>query len=352
MSFRLDGHYVWDFWIARDGTEFHLFCLSAPRTDDHADLRHPHARIWHASSRDLVNWISHGVVLQASEQACWDDGVTWTGSVVKRPDGKWMMFYTGCSKAEDRKVQRIGAALSDDLHTWTKIQGPLLELDTLHYESYDPQRWHDQAFRDPWVYENPNGTGWRMLFTAREPNGPAKGAGVIGQASSPDLMTWTVQPPLFRIGYYGEMEVPQLFHLGDWWYCLFSNSFRHREPEYLSSGRCGMVTGTHYVRSHSPDGPFELVEEEFFAGDSIGHFYGGRVVEGPDGTLLFMAFLNHTADGAFVGEISAPMTIWSTSEGYLRIDGSKYGFVNKAPPPAARGNQPAMTSGALSRISP
>lgn len=330
MAFQLHGHYVWDFWLVRDGEDYHLFCLTAPRTQDHADLRHPHARIAHATSRDLQNWTFHGIVLSASEEAGWDDRVTWTGSVVKRPDGKWMMFYTGCSKAEDGKVQRIGAAVSDDLYTWEKLSGALLELDPRHYEALDHSRWHDQAFRDPWVYPDPDGQGWRMLFTARESTGPHRGAGVIGQASSSDLMSWTVEAPLFRIGYYGEMEVPQLFQLDGWWYCLFSNSCRHRDHDYMASGKCGMATGTHYIRSRAPSGPFELVEEEFFAGDSIGHFYGGRVVETPDGGLAFLAFLNHAEDGSFVGEITSPMPIWTTPEGYLRIDGQKYGFLHSS----------------------
>lgn len=329
MSFQLNGHYVWDFWLVHGGGDYHLFCLTAPRTHEHPDLRHPHARIAHATSGDLQNWTFHGVVLAASDDAGWDDGVTWTGSVVKRPDGKWMMFYTGCSKAEDCKVQRIGAAVSDDLYSWEKISGPLLELDPRYYEKLDASRWHDQAFRDPWVYKDPEGPGWRMLFTAREPNGPKRGAGVIGQAYSPDLIHWTAGAPLFSIGYYGEMEVPQLFQLDGWWYCLFSNSCRHRDPDYMASGKCGMATGTHYIRSRSPNGPFELVEEEFFAGDSIGHFYGGRVVETPDGGLAFMAFLNHAEDGSFVGQITSPMAIWTTPEGYLRIDGRRYGFIHQ-----------------------
>jgi beta-fructofuranosidase len=326
MGFELQGNYVWDFWIARDGQDYHLYCLTAPKTDEHPDLRHPHARIGHATSKDLKNWTYHGVAIGPSAQPAWDDGVTWTGSAVLRPDGKWMMFYTGCQTSENCKIQRIGAAVSTDLHTWEKLEKPLLELDAAHYESYDPARWHDQAFRDPWVYPAPDGNGWRMLFTARDPHGPAKGAGVIGQASSPDLLNWTVGEPICTIGYYGEMEVPQLFDLDGWWYCLFSNSSRHREPSYLAHGKAGMATGTHYIRSRSPSGPFELVEEEFFAGDDTGHFYGGRVVEMEDGALGFMAFLNHDAAGGFVGAISDPMAIWTTPEGYLRIDARKYGL--------------------------
>jgi beta-fructofuranosidase len=327
MGFELSGNYVWDYWIARDGKTYHLYCLTAPRTPEHPDLRHLSARIGHASSENLIDWTYHGIVIGPSEEPAWDDGVTWTGSVVKRPDGRWMMFHTGGQKSENCKLQRIGAALSGDLRTWQKLAAnPVFEIDPLYYETYDPSRWHDQAFRDPWVYECPEGEGWRMLFTARDHNGPAGGAGVIGQASSPDLLNWTAGQPLFKTGYYGEMEVPQLFFLDGWWFCLFSNSSRHREPSYLATGKAGMATGTHYIRSRSPSGPFELVEEQFFAGDDVGHLYGGRVVENDNGEMVFMAFLNHMADGSFVGKLTDPMPVWTTPQGYLRIDARKYGL--------------------------
>ena len=326
MALELSGNYVWDFWIARDEKTYHLYCLTAPRTPLHPHLRHPSARICHSTSENLVDWTYHGIVIGPSDAPAWDDGVTWTGSVVKRPDGKWMMFYTGARKSENCKLQRIGVALSDDLHTWEKLAGnPVLEIDPRYYETYDPARWHDQAFRDPWVYECPQGKGWRMLFTARDPHGIAGGAGLIGQASSPDLLNWTAGEPLFRIGYYGEMEVPQLFCLDGWWFILFSNSSRHREVGYMVNGKAGMVTGTHYIRSRSPSGPFELVEEEFFAGDDAGHLYGGRAVQGPDGEIMLMAFLNHMADGSFVGKLTDPMPLWTTPEGFLRVDATKYG---------------------------
>jgi beta-fructofuranosidase len=327
MAFALPGHYVWDFWLARDGGTYHLFCLAAPKTAEHPDLRHPHARIHHATSRDLRRWTHHGIVIAPSAEPAWDDGVTWTGSVVRKADGSWMMFYTGASRAENCKIQRIGAAVSGDLHHWTKLAGnPLLEADPTHYETYDQLRWHDQAFRDPWVFADSHGRGWRMIFVAREPSGPPAGAGVLGQALSTDLMHWTASEPLFKASRYGEMEVPQLFELDGWWYCLFSNSVRHRLPEYVASGKCGRVTGTHYIRSRSPDGPFDLVEELFFAGDEVGHLYGGRTVETLAGERLFMAFLNHRADGSFVGSITDPLPLWTTPEGYLRIDATKYGM--------------------------
>jgi len=141
-----------------------------------------------------------------------------------------------------------------------------------------------------------------MIFTAREKDGLPGGGGVIGQAASPDLFAWKVEKPLFRIGHYGEMEVPQIFELDGWWFCLFGNASRHMEPAYLATGKTGAVMGTHYVRSRSPSDPFELVEDRFFGGDSVGRFYGGRFLRTRTGTPVFLAFLNHRADGRFVGQ--------------------------------------------------
>jgi len=136
MAFEIPGSYVWDFWFAWHEETIHLFFLTAPKTSDHADLRHPHARIGHATSQDLMNWKYEGIVLTPSAPPYWDDGTTWTGSVVKRPDGKWMMFYTGTMLSEERKYQRIGAAVSDDLFAWVKLgNGPLLEIDHDIYET-------------------------------------------------------------------------------------------------------------------------------------------------------------------------------------------------------------------------
>ncbi len=322
MPLILPDRYLWDFWTVRDGPLTHLFYLNAPRTIAHPDDRHVNAVIGRATSLNLVDWLDYGITVRPSLEPAWDDGTTWTGCTLKRPDGQWMMIYTGTRKSEKFKIQRIGAALSTDLVTWTKLDSnPLLVTDPRWYETYDPEAWHDEAWRDPWVYANPSGPGWRMLFTAREKTGHAKGRGTIGRASSPDLVNWTAEPPLCSLGDYGEMEVPQLFEIGGWWYCLFCNAARNRRANYTGAGA---VTGTHYLRSRSPDGPFERVEDTFVAGDPIGHLYAGRVVETNTGGKAFMAFQNIGADGRFIGGLSDPMPIWTTSEGLLRIDARKY----------------------------
>ena len=332
MTFALHDRYIWDFWTVRDGATTHLFYLTAPKAIPHPDDRHGHAIVGHATSADLLHWKNLGTTLLPSSEPAFDDGTTWTGSTIKRPDGRWMMFYTGTRRSENPRVQRIGAAVSDDLHHWEKLsENPLLVTDPRWYETYDfnatgEQPWHDEAWRDPWVYADPSGIGWRMLFTARSRSGPAKGRGVIAQAWSPDLVKWTAEKPFFEIGYYGEMEVPQLFEFNGWWYCLFCNGARFQDPAYAATGKSGGLSGTHYLRAKKPEGPFELAEHRFFAGDPACRLYAGRMVPGQDGQPKFMAFINAGKDGKFVGALSDPMDLWTTREGFLRVDARAYGI--------------------------
>jgi hypothetical protein len=64
---------------------------------------------------------------------------TWTGSVVRGPDGVWFMFSTGGGSREHGLKQRVGLATSADLDHWTKHPAsPVLESDPRWYEQYRP----------------------------------------------------------------------------------------------------------------------------------------------------------------------------------------------------------------------
>jgi hypothetical protein len=87
------------------------------------------------------------------EAGSFDQTATWTGSVVKGPDGTWHLFYTGVSRPDDTgHVQQIGLATSTDLMTWTKHpDNPLITADSRWYETLGgPAPWQDEHWRDPW----------------------------------------------------------------------------------------------------------------------------------------------------------------------------------------------------------
>jgi beta-fructofuranosidase len=208
---RLPDAWTWDFWLADDGRSFHLYYLQAPRGDD-PESRHWNVSVGHAVSADLTAWTVLADAIAPASGPAFDDLTTWTGSVVRGTDGVWFMFYTGGGSREHGLKQRVGLATSADLHHWTKHPAsPVLESDPRWYEQYPDAGWTDEVWRDPWVFPDPDGRGWHMLVTARSRLEAVDQRGVIGHASSPDLVHWQAGAPLSRPGAgFGQLEVSQV----------------------------------------------------------------------------------------------------------------------------------------------
>jgi hypothetical protein len=100
MALRLPDKWVWDFWLVRDGMDYHAFYLQAPRSLGDPELRHLNASVGHAVSKDLRHWRVLPDALSAGPAGAWDDRAVWTGCVF-REKGRWHMFYTGVSVEGD-----------------------------------------------------------------------------------------------------------------------------------------------------------------------------------------------------------------------------------------------------------
>src|SRR5918996_1380728 len=99
---KLADHWVWDSWYATDDDgRHHVFFLRASRALQEEGRRHHRATIGHAVSADLKDWTLLPDALVFADAPAWDDQATWTGSVVREDSGRWHMFYTGVSRAED-----------------------------------------------------------------------------------------------------------------------------------------------------------------------------------------------------------------------------------------------------------
>jgi beta-fructofuranosidase len=315
----LPDRWLWDFWLARDGRNYHLFYLQAPRWLGDPERRHGHASIGHAVSTDLHNWQCLPDALAPGLTGSWDDCATWTGSVI-RHDGLWYLFYTGTCRAEDGVIQRIGLATSADLVHWQKHPAnPILTADPRWYELLDRRLWHDQAWRDPYVFPHPNGGTYHALITTRANHGPADGRGVIGHARSKDLVHWDVLPPLTEPGDFGHMEVPQWVGIDGRYYLLFCcQAEQHAAVRQQRTGT-SPTTSTYYLMADQPLGPFGPTGARRLAGDAQASRYAGKLVEGPGGRWFLLEWLNFAADGSFIGVLGDPRPVEFDSLGHMHL---------------------------------
>jgi beta-fructofuranosidase len=315
---RLDDHWVWDFWLARDDADYHVFFLKAPRSLGNPDLRHWHARIGHAVSRDLRGWEVLPDALGPGAPGSFDDLATWTGSVLTS-GGRHYLYYTGIGRRDGGRVQRIGLAVSDDLTRWERVRpdAPILEADPRWYELLDEGVWHEESWRDPWVFEDPESGAFHMLLTARVNHGSPDGRGVIGQARSHDLLRWEVMAPLTEPGEFGHLECPQVVAAAGRHYLLFSVcDWAHSKAR---TARTEPVHGTHYLVGDSPTGPFRSLTDTFLCGSPEGLVYAGKIIEDPGGALVFLAFEQHDERGRFLGRLADPVPVEVLTDGRLQL---------------------------------
>jgi beta-fructofuranosidase len=315
---RLTGAWVWDFWLADDGRDFHLFFLQAPRDLGDPDARHHHVCVGHAASSDLRDWTVRCDAIRPAAGPAFDDIGTWTGSVIRGSDGTWFMFYTGIGSAERARKQRVGLATSGDLEHWTRYPGsPVSESDPRWYEQLQDAL-PGEAWRDPWVFADPGGDGWHMLLTARSREGPADQRGVLGYARSRDLVRWQAQPPLSRPGSgFGHLEVPQA-ELVDGRPLLIFSCLATDMPAARRRAGAG---GIWCLPSPSLLGPFDTSRAVRMTGESL---YSGRLVRDRAGQWVLLAFRNRGPDGRFVGELTDPMPVrWAAGGSTLTVDGRR-----------------------------
>jgi len=310
---RLAASWVWDFWFADDGDQFHLFFLKASRALHDPDRRHWRATIGHAVSTDLTEWTELADAIVPSDAPAFDDLATWTGSVVRAGDGTWRMFYTGVDREHGGLVQRVGSAAYADLVTWTTTGRALVAPDPRWYERLAAGAWPDEAWRDPWVFRDPSGAGWRMLLTARANVGDPSSRGVVGTAWSADLETWRVEPPRSAAGSgFGQLEVLQLEQVDGRWVLLFSCLGSELSNERKAAGERG---GIWAVNVDDPAGPYDIAGAYRVADETL---YVGRLVHDRAGRWQLLAFRNTTLAGDWIGEITDPVPV-SWVDGRLTI---------------------------------
>jgi beta-fructofuranosidase len=56
MAFKLKDKWLWDFWFAQDGSDYHIFYLQSSNHWTYEWQRHFNVSVGHAVSKDLKNW--------------------------------------------------------------------------------------------------------------------------------------------------------------------------------------------------------------------------------------------------------------------------------------------------------
>ncbi len=218
--------------LYHDGV-YHLFHLQGPR-----DLpKPPYEEMAHATSTDLLNWQASELLLPPGEPGSWDDRAVWTSGYVFY-NGRYYTLYTGLCDGEGGRIQRLGLATSADLKSWERHPAnPVLEADPRYYES-DPDDSPDYdhiAWRDPWLWHNPDDSIFYAFITGRLNHGPGDARGCVALAKSPDLAEWECLPPAYAPGREVYHEVPELFPWQGKWVLLFGSKDEGLSMKYIVS---------------------------------------------------------------------------------------------------------------------
>ena len=306
---KIKDKWIWDFWFAEEDEYTHIFYLQANKSLVDERRRHHNATIGHARSKDLIIWELLQDALEPGEPGSWDDLATWTGSIIKK-DEIWYMYYTGVSQEEKGLIQRIGLATSTDLVSWERYDNnPIIEADPKWYEILDMNLWHDQAWRDPFVFRFED--FYYVFITARVNTGNPDERGVIALAKSKDLIEWEVLPPISAPGDFGQLEVPQLIKYENKNFVVFSTAIETTSEQKKNSSKLeDITTGVFYLtnNSESPLDKYCLPKNYQLLSDKFGSLYSGKLIF-INNQQYIIGFHNYNSDGDFLGYISDPIQI-------------------------------------------
>jgi beta-fructofuranosidase len=301
----LPDEWIWDSWIAAEGSCYHLFFLKAPRSLVDPGRRHTHATIGHATSSDLCDWQYHGDALLPAASG-WDDLALWTGSVARGDDGVWRLYYTALSSdGHGVRDQRIGLAESDDLYVWRRVgEGPILEVEPRWYKTLDVDSKASETWRDPFVFRDPDGDGWHMLITARAKDAPRYRDGVLGHARSADMCTWELGPPVSDPAGFGQTEVAQVRLVDGQPLLVFCCHPDEQSEEWKQTS--GLFC-TWSVVGDSLTGPWDLARAKPFTEEPA--LFAAPLVQQPGGGWALLGFRNLEAQGDYACEIIDPIPV-------------------------------------------
>ena len=246
------GKRIGDTWYYVEENICHCFYLTCPDTQP----RHQCWDIAHATSRDLIHWTKHGVVLPKGQAGEWDCSCLSTGSVI-RFDTRYWMAYSG---KWDGEIVQIGLAVSDDLHTWKKCNwNPVCKPDGELYAKRGRGVRTVCHWRDPFLFID--GGKVYMITCATHPDAPADGCGTVGICCTEDMRHWRLLPPIAIDPIAQELECPQILQIEDRYILLFScyeKLFCHQLQQKYGTA---LRQTSYYMTSNHRWGPYQFEEQ-------------------------------------------------------------------------------------------
>ena len=177
--------------------------------------------IWAVTTKDGANYQSMGELLPFASNDYQQDAALGTGCAYEK-DGTYYIYYTG-HNGNCRNREVVMRATSTDFKTWTKDELWTLNGPDFGYSGND--------FRDPQIFVADDGLCHMVISTY--PNGG--GDPVFAEFKSADMKSWE-HVGRIRMIWDRMLECPDIFKMGDYWYIVFSESYRaswSRKVKYM-----------------------------------------------------------------------------------------------------------------------
>lgn len=368
----MPGYHQWDYWpilnldgsIARINGYRVMIVLTAPDTVL-SGKRHDIVRHRYAISRDGIDWEDAGMVFSE------DDIIgsrQWAGAAYY-DQGLVYFYYTATGdKGENMNSGRLNSGVpgeEGDISFEQRIALATAQVgsqsDSVVFENfsqhrvllqadgqiYQPATGIDEtgtvfAFRDPFIYRDPETNKIYMTFTAREAGDITTYNGAVGlaEAVDNDLTNWRLLPPLVVTNINSELERPHFIKHDNKYYLYFSTHIEKFSPEVMD-------------RVNSPEGMYGFVSDDFLGpyeplnGSAL---VAGNPIEDPyatfswhvlqDNTVLSNTNYYNIQPGLEVGEFGELGEEWDKKHFggtlaprlVLSVNGNEVSITNRLPP--------------------
>ena len=180
--------------------------------------------IWAVATKDCASYESLGELLPYGGNDFEQDAALGTGCAYEK-DGTYYIYYTGHNgNCKNREV--VMRATSTDFKNWTKDELWALYGTDFGYSAND--------FRDPQIFVIfvADDNMYHMVISTYPEHG---GDPVFAEFKSSDLKNWEHVGRIKMI-WDRMLECPDIFKMGDYWYIVFSESYRaswSRKVKYM-----------------------------------------------------------------------------------------------------------------------